>query len=136
VPSGSAVAFIYHLVAAATVDEVINATSDYVRVWREVLERLPKGCRLEVHDSEGISRTAAVLSQYTKALRNSGATVGHELQMTAEFFAAAADRIKKLQLEERKGLLGQIDRRRTPSMPVLGGRRRTDPPPRPQRPES
>jgi hypothetical protein len=129
------VAFIYRLVAAATVDEVVKAASDYVGVWREVLERLPKGCRLEVDDSEGITRTAAVLSQYTKALRNSGATVGHELQMTADFFAAAADTIKKLQLEQRKGLLGQIERR-TSSMPVFGGRRRTDPPPRPQRPES
>jgi hypothetical protein len=130
-------AFIYQLTAATTVDEVLKAASDYVRVWGEVLGRLPEGCQLDhVDDSEGIFKTAATLTQATQQLRKSGATVGHELQMTADFFGAAADRIKTLQRQEQKGLLRQIDRRRTPSMPMPGGRRRTDPPPPPQRPES
>jgi hypothetical protein len=92
-------AFIFRLKAATTVEEVVKAASDYRQVWGEVLGRLPEGCRLEVNDGEGIFRTAAILSQSAEDLRNSGATVGHELQITADFFAAAAVRIKALQRE-------------------------------------
>jgi hypothetical protein len=90
-------AFLSGLTAAATTDEVVTAARDYVRVWVEVLHRIPAGCPLEVDDSQSLFRTAANLEQLRQELRSSGATVGHELDITAEFFAAAANRIEELQ---------------------------------------
>jgi hypothetical protein len=92
-------AFLSGLTAAATTDQVVTAARDYVRVWGEVLHRLPAGCPLELDDSQSLLKTADNLEQLRRNLSSSGGRIGHELEMTAEFFAAAATRIKVLQSE-------------------------------------
>ena len=93
-------AFLLQLRAAKTEDDVVAAAKDYLRVWEQVLHRLPKSCQLQVHDIDGVLSAADTLERFREqALRLEG-TVSHELGMTAAFFSTAAARIRELQAPE------------------------------------
>jgi hypothetical protein len=95
------VAFISEIVNATTVDEVVSAARDYLRVWEEVLRALPDACRrIEVKEADDVLRAAFVLQQCRRKLPDSSASGSYELNAAADFFKAAASRIRELQ---RKG---------------------------------
>jgi hypothetical protein len=91
------VAFLVKIYAAATVDEVIAAGNDYLNVWREVLQRIPEGCRpSKIADAESVFRAASALEEHRRRLVDSNLSVGHELNMATDFFTAAANKIRRL----------------------------------------
>jgi hypothetical protein len=96
-------AFLLQLRAAKTVDDVVIAARDYLRVWDEVLYRLPESCRPEAKDVQDVLTSAEGLKLFRDQALRSGATVSHELGMTAEFFSAAAARIMDLQAQPTSG---------------------------------
>jgi hypothetical protein len=89
-------AFLFQLRAAKTVNEVVAAVKDYLRVWDEVLYRLPEAYRPTITNADDIIKAAEMMTKYRQRLQKSGVKVSHELAMTADFFAAAAARIKDL----------------------------------------
>jgi len=52
---------------------------------------------LEVKDAEDVFRAAFALEHFRHQLMGSSHTVGHELNVTADFFTAAATKIRRLQ---------------------------------------
>jgi hypothetical protein len=90
-------AFKTYLAAATTVDEVVTAANDYLDLWEEVLHRLPAECRpVEIQSASDVLYAAHVLKQFRWQLAKRDVPEGHELQVTADFFAAAATRIMQL----------------------------------------
>ena len=88
--------FLLQLRTADSVDEVVAAARSYLHVWEEVLHRLPAGCRPAIENAEDVASASRVLTLARQRLRDSGAPVGHELDMTASFFEQAAARIHEL----------------------------------------
>jgi hypothetical protein len=89
--------FLRQVTAATTVDEVVDASRDYIRVWSAVLHRLPDDCRpADPKDADDIVRAADSLKESRRRLVDSEGYIGPELDVTADFFSAAAARIDQL----------------------------------------
>jgi hypothetical protein len=85
------------LVACKTVSEVIATVNQYIDVSAQVLSRVPESCRPSmVKDAEDVFQAATALELYAEQLKRSNREVGHELDVTAIFFTAAAKKIKRL----------------------------------------
>jgi hypothetical protein len=92
------VAFKTAVAAATTVDQVITVARDYLHVWGEVLHRLPAQCRpVRIESADDVLRAANALTQFRRQRPNPGDPEGPELTVTADFFAAAAARIRQLE---------------------------------------
>jgi hypothetical protein len=109
------VSFLRHGIAANTIDDVIAASQDYLRVWSEVLHRLPSGCRpAGLSGADEVLRAAAMLDQTRRQVMSGGTRVGPELEVTTEFFLAAAAKIEQLGESEGRSPAddGSLSRRR------------------------
>jgi hypothetical protein len=101
-------AFKSYVAAATTVDQVVAAANGYLRLWGEVLHRVPAECRPErIQSADDVLDAAYVLEEFRQQLAKTDAPEGHELSMTSDFFAAAAARVMQLQRKRNApGALG------------------------------
>jgi hypothetical protein len=91
-----ALAFISELHVARTTDQVVTAAKRYLLVWVDQLHRVPEECRpFAVHNADDVVRAASILEE-SRRPDHSNFSVGYELNVTADFFTAAAGRIKQL----------------------------------------
>jgi hypothetical protein len=90
-------AFLAEVHAARTTDQVVAAAKRYVRVWAELLHRVPSGCRpLRIDGIDDVLHAAFILEE-SRRPEHANFSVGYEQNVTADFFTAAATRIKQLQ---------------------------------------
>jgi hypothetical protein len=86
---------------------VVTAANDYLRLWAEVLYRVPFGCLpARIKSSDDVLHAAQLLEEFRRQLAKADAQEGHELSVTADFFCAAATRIR--QLERKRNAPGAL----------------------------
>jgi hypothetical protein len=91
------VAFASKLKECSTVDDVLVVVNQFLLTWHEVLHRVLRGhLPSKVTDAAEILIQASRLIKSRRRLVGSKLPLGHELNVTTDFFAAAAAKVREL----------------------------------------